>query len=654
MANPAFKPYGKAPPFDLDEYKDSFELWHKKWTIFLSLSTIDSALDAAHRDLYKAHTLLSCLSTDTLQAVLSMGLTDAQLDDHTVIIDHLRSRCNAGRNRHVWRQQFAAKKQGVQQAADDWLCELRDLARRCEFATDCCANCEPTRILGQLIFGVESDDVRVKLLEQGATLSLDRALTIIRTAEASNKQSKNLKTGDAAAIQGATSSYKRFKQKSSKPPAGGSSSAGATFAGCWNCGSETRCKPLTACPAQGKDCRKCGLLNHYSKVCRNPKAATKTQQGIYIDPSPPTVGAVNTSDLVELAIRPEKWTSSFMINFLPDTGADLDAIPESLYKRMFSKVALQKGVQPVTAVGSPIVSIGVFSAVIVWTTRDRVSRSVNTAIHVLRELKQPVLSKRSQQTLGMLPPAYPHTYVGMVTNTPPTDSKQQAECFVITNVRKCIIRPTFEMDTPFQTVRTIPPGMRFSTFIVALKRFLQVPLDDTSVILAFVLLHNQVVFANPAVTFGGDVVNAGKFQLDPELIRATYEFHHPAQSLTSVHYLLVSVFHVLFGQALHQQAVGHPSSCHGSSSTRLPHLNSSWADFYWHERRFFFAHVPAFPTPSTTPATTPAQPEIFQPPPPVQENPVPLVQENPAPPVTRRSTRRRQPRRHFFPTEWTQ
>jgi hypothetical protein len=90
---------------------------------------------------------------------------------------------------------------------------------------------------------------------------------------------------------------------------------------------------LTACPAQGKDFRKCGLLNHYSKVCRNPKARTKKQQGIYIDPSPPTLAAVNTSDLVELAISPEKWTSSFMINFLPDAGADLDAIPESLYKR---------------------------------------------------------------------------------------------------------------------------------------------------------------------------------------------------------------------------------------------------------------------------------------------------------------------------------
>jgi hypothetical protein len=276
MANPAFKPYGKPPPFDLDEYKDSFELWHKKWTIFLSLSTIDSALDAGQRAVYKAHTLLSCLSTDTLQAVLSMGLTDTQLDNHTVIIDHLRTRCNAGRNRHVWRQQFAAKTQGVQQSADDWLCELRDLARKCEFATDCCANCEKTRILGQLIFGVESDEVRVKLLEQGATLSLDQALTIIRTAEASNKQSKNLKTGDAAAIQGTTSNYRRSKQMSDrpppretdKPPEGDSELDFDKFTGCWNCGSKSRCKPLTACPAQGRKCKRCGKPNHYAQVCR--------------------------------------------------------------------------------------------------------------------------------------------------------------------------------------------------------------------------------------------------------------------------------------------------------------------------------------------------------------------------------------------------
>jgi hypothetical protein len=48
------------------------------------LSEIDTVLDSDARNLYKAHTLLSCLYTDILQAVLSMCFTDAQLDNHTV------------------------------------------------------------------------------------------------------------------------------------------------------------------------------------------------------------------------------------------------------------------------------------------------------------------------------------------------------------------------------------------------------------------------------------------------------------------------------------------------------------------------------------------------------------------------------------------
>jgi hypothetical protein len=68
------------------------------------------------------------------------------------------------------------------------LCEIRDFAQKCEFEIDCCARCEPTRILRQFIFGAESDEVHVKLLEKGDTLTLDQALAILRTAEASNKQ----------------------------------------------------------------------------------------------------------------------------------------------------------------------------------------------------------------------------------------------------------------------------------------------------------------------------------------------------------------------------------------------------------------------------------------------------------------------------------
>ena len=115
----AFKPNGTPPAFDLDEYKDSFKLWEKRWEIFMTLSTIDTALEEPRRPLYKACTLLSCLSSATLQPVLTMGLSPAEMNDHTEIIKYLKERCNAGRNRHLWRQIFTGKRQLKGQVADD-------------------------------------------------------------------------------------------------------------------------------------------------------------------------------------------------------------------------------------------------------------------------------------------------------------------------------------------------------------------------------------------------------------------------------------------------------------------------------------------------------------------------------------------------------
>jgi hypothetical protein len=81
-----FKPYGVPPPCDVDEYKDSIEIWSKQWEVFLVLSTI--VLDVAERPTYKVNILLSCFST--LQIVLTMGLTTAEMASHTSIIAKLK------------------------------------------------------------------------------------------------------------------------------------------------------------------------------------------------------------------------------------------------------------------------------------------------------------------------------------------------------------------------------------------------------------------------------------------------------------------------------------------------------------------------------------------------------------------------------------
>lgn len=74
--------------------------------------------------------------------------------------------------------------------------------RKCNLATNFCTECNPTRILSQVVLGVFDDEVTLKLLEQGVSLTLDQALTILRMAETASQQDSNLKAGDVAGIQG--------------------------------------------------------------------------------------------------------------------------------------------------------------------------------------------------------------------------------------------------------------------------------------------------------------------------------------------------------------------------------------------------------------------------------------------------------------------
>ena len=268
-----FKPFGTPPAFDIEEYRDSFDIWQKKWEIFITLSTINTALPQADRKLYKAHTLLSCFSTATLQAVLSMGLTEDELRDDDAVIKKLKERCNAGRNSHVWRQKFAQCKQRENQAVDDWLCDLRDLARKCNFTEDCCNNCETTRILGQIIAGVYADEVRVDLLKK-EKLTLDDALNSARSYEEANSQATNIRNGGSSSqVQQVHKSRhkkakdaKMFDKKTEKNVGGRFTNkpADSRKGGCHRCGSSRRCEK-EKCPAYDKECSKCGKMNHFKK-----------------------------------------------------------------------------------------------------------------------------------------------------------------------------------------------------------------------------------------------------------------------------------------------------------------------------------------------------------------------------------------------------
>ena len=107
-------------------------------------------------------------------------------------------------------------------------------------------------------------------------------------------------------------------------------------------------------------------------------------------------------------------TSSSIV-FLPDSGAEIDAIPSPTFKKFFDGTRLQRASSPETATGTKIRSDGTFQAKLTWNANAAdLQSTIHTTIHVLQDLQQPVLSTRSMKALGMLHSGFPHIRVNEI------------------------------------------------------------------------------------------------------------------------------------------------------------------------------------------------------------------------------------------------
>ncbi|XP_021352181.1 uncharacterized protein K02A2.6-like [Mizuhopecten yessoensis] len=160
---------------------------------------------------------------------------------------------------------FRSYKQSESQTLDEYVTELRRLAKDCGFAD---TNKE---ILSQVIQHCKSNRLRRRALRE-PDKDLNGIIILGRTLELSDVQATAMERDQSASVNAvgrAQSEHKPFKRKQHRSSnfKRGTSKQGESDKKCMKCGGS--CPHHGDCPPKGQTCHSCGKSNHYMKMCRS-------------------------------------------------------------------------------------------------------------------------------------------------------------------------------------------------------------------------------------------------------------------------------------------------------------------------------------------------------------------------------------------------
>ena len=155
-------------------------------------------------------------------------------------------------NFRLARYKLRTVKQEPSETVDSFLKKVRILVKECKYTNP------DERIIDALIFGSNKPRVRSKPLEHDDTLTLDKAINVARTQEATNNQLQDIRGSQVTAVDAL-----KYGPYTGQPSAQGNQ---AKDKRCGNFHDLTR---RLLCPAYRTRCEACGKFNHWKSVCRS-------------------------------------------------------------------------------------------------------------------------------------------------------------------------------------------------------------------------------------------------------------------------------------------------------------------------------------------------------------------------------------------------
>ncbi|KAL5008722.1 hypothetical protein ScPMuIL_014303 [Solemya velum] len=188
---------------------------------------------------------------------------DDNPDKFEAVLAQFRAYCNPRKNTVIERYKFWMCSQRDGETFDQFVTELRTRAKNCEFGTQ-----TDPMIRDRIIFGINDDRLRERLLRDSADPALSRVIELCRAAEASKKQLQSLQTQSQVPVDSVrVKSTPRGAQKYSetqKTQRHSEHTRPKERIDCKYCGYTHLPR---RCPAYGKKCGSCHRKNHFAKMC---------------------------------------------------------------------------------------------------------------------------------------------------------------------------------------------------------------------------------------------------------------------------------------------------------------------------------------------------------------------------------------------------
>ena len=176
------------------------------------------------------------------------------------------------------------------QSFESWISTVKERAAECKFPSEF----QEQAVRDKITFSCSDDRAKLKLYDEGANLSLDKAMTILSMKEATSRELQETKTATIETIrqrpaQSSETTYQKPIAPQQKLPPNR----------CGYCG-KTHPRGRTNCPAANVRCNSCNKLGHFSIVCRSSannarvNQVTNEEQSSCSDRNQAFIGAVHT------------------------------------------------------------------------------------------------------------------------------------------------------------------------------------------------------------------------------------------------------------------------------------------------------------------------------------------------------------------------